>query len=240
MMQAEIRDLGLIGDQKTVAVLDRWGSILWYCPRRFDYASLFAALLDSDKGGVWDIQLPHAVATGRRYVGDSAILETSLSLQGHPFTITDCMPAGNSSPSGICRRFSIAPGDTKIDLSPSPNYARDSLKLEITGRGVCINGQHWLYASHPLSVNNQTASFKLPKGESGWAVLVDEAIEHPSASLLESWYNSTLSYWDEIVTRIHYEGPYVRQIADSLRALRLLTYAPNGGVIAVNRDPRPH
>jgi GH15 family glucan-1,4-alpha-glucosidase len=235
----EIRDLGLIGDQKTVAVLDRWGSILWYCPRRFDYASLFAALLDPNKGGVWNIQLPRAVATGRRYVGDSAILETSLSLQGQPFTITDWMPAGDSSPSGVCRRFSITPGDTKIDLSPAPNYAQDALKLEVAGQGVCVNGQHWLYASHPISVNNQIASFKLPKGESGWAMLVDGAIEHPSASLLESWYNSTLSYWDEIATRIHYEGPYVRQIANSLRALRLLTYAPNGGVIAAATTSLP-
>ncbi len=235
----EIRDLGLIGDQKTVAVLDRWGSILWYCPRRFDRASLFAALLDPNKGGVWDIQLPHAVATERRYVGDSAILETSLSLQGHPFTITDWMPAGDSSPSGICRRFSIAPCDTDIVISPAPNYAQDALELEVTGQGVCVNGQHWLYASHPIWVKDQTASFKVPKGECGWAVLVDEAIERPSASLLESWYDSTLSYWNKIATRIHYKGPYVRQIADSLRALRLLTYAPNGGVIAAATTSLP-
>lgn len=235
----EIRDLGLIGDQKTVAVLDRWGSVLWYCPRRFDYPSLCAALLDPDNGGVWHIRIPNAVATGRRYVQDSAILETSLSFKDQPFTITDWMPAGDCSPNGICRRFSTAPSDVQIVLSPAPGYARDALKFEVADQCVCINGEHWLHASHPISVNDRSVCFTLPKGESGWAVLVDGAVERPTASLLQSWYDSTLSYWNEIATRIHYEGPYIQQIADSLRALRLLTYAPNGGVIAAATTSLP-
>jgi GH15 family glucan-1,4-alpha-glucosidase len=234
-----IRDIGLVGDQRTVAVLDRVGSILWYCPGRFDYPSLFSALLDAEKGGVWQVQLPGAVSDSRGYIGDSAILETVLSADGQPFTITDWMPAGDGLPPGICRRFSAAPAETTVSLSPAPDYAREPVKLHQTRESVSINGRHWLYASHPLTVEEESVSFKLPRGESGWAVLVDQEIESPDGSLLDAWYASTLDYWRETASRIHYEGPYVEEIANSLRALRLLTYAENGGVIAAATTSLP-
>lgn len=235
----DIRDLGLIGDQKTVAVLDRSGAIVWYCPRRFDRPSLFAGLLDPEKGGIWHLRLTDAVADTRRYVGDSAILETSLTVEGQPFTITDWMPAGDGLPSGICRRFSEAPDRVTVILSPAPGYGTNPPRLETMGSSVCVNREHWLYASHPLTIQDETVSFELPKDEKGWAVLTDNPIERPSTSKLDSWYDATLRYWGEIASRIHYEGPYVKAVADSLRALRLLTYAPNGGVIAAATTSLP-
>lgn len=235
----EIRDLGLIGDQRTVAVVDRLGSILWYCPGRFDYPSLFAALLDPKKGGQWDVLLQDVVADSRHYEEDSAVLHTSLSVKGQPFTITDWMPAGDDLPGSICRRFSEAPGDATITLSPAPNYARDSARLKASDQCVCINDRHWLYASHPLIIQGSTVCFTLPKDESGWAVLANNFIDPPSLRQLEFWYVSTLQYWRNIASRIHYQGPYVKEVAASLRALRLLTYAPNGGVIAAATTSLP-
>ena len=43
----KIRDLALIGDQRTAAVINTTGEIVWYCPQRFDAPSIFASLLDS-------------------------------------------------------------------------------------------------------------------------------------------------------------------------------------------------
>lgn len=234
-----IRDLGLLGDQRTAAVVSRTGSILWYCPGRFDYPSLLGALLDPQKGGAWEVKLPHAVPHMRRYLEDSAILETSLKSKSGTLTLTDWMPAGEGLPKGICRCFSEAPDSTTIVLLPAPNYARDLVKLRTTDQGVCINDRYWFYASHPLTIRNNTVSFELPRGETGWAVLAEAFIERPDLRLLESWRRATLQYWREIAERIHYEGPYVRQVADSLRALRLLSYAPNGGVIAAATTSLP-
>jgi GH15 family glucan-1,4-alpha-glucosidase len=235
----DIRDIGLIGDQNTVAALGRGGSILWYCPGRFDGASLLAALLDPEKGGSWGVQVPGAAPDSRRYVGDSAILETSLSINGERFAITDWIPAGDDVPKGICRRFSEAPDNVTVVLSPAPNYAQDPVQLHPDDNGVCINGRHWLYASHPLTIRGDSVSFTLPKGETGWAMLADEAIGCRSDRQLQSWYDATLAYWGDIASRIHYEGPYVDAVAASLRALRLLTYAPNGGVIAAATTSLP-
>lgn len=235
----ELRDLGLVGDQRTAAAVSRYGSIVWYCPERFDYPFLLKALLDSRKGGSWELHLHGAVAEGRRYREDSAVLETSLSVNGEVFTVTDWMPAGDDLPRGICRRFSRAPQDTTVLLSPAPDYARSPVKLEGADEAVCINDRHWLYSSHPLVVTGNTVHFVLPQGEVGWAVLTDSVIDRPDASLLSSWQDATLEYWREVAQRIHYEGPYVREVADSLRALRLLSYSPNGGIIAAATTSLP-
>jgi hypothetical protein len=41
----------LIGDLHTVALVGTEGTIDWYCCPRFDSPSVFAAILDADRGG---------------------------------------------------------------------------------------------------------------------------------------------------------------------------------------------
>ncbi|MEV5267870.1 trehalase-like domain-containing protein, partial [Streptomyces werraensis] len=45
-----IADHGLIGDLRSVALVATDGTIDWYCAPRFDAPSVFAALLDADRG----------------------------------------------------------------------------------------------------------------------------------------------------------------------------------------------
>ena len=46
-----IADHGLIGDLQTAALVTDTGTIDWFCCPRFDSPSVFASLLDADKGG---------------------------------------------------------------------------------------------------------------------------------------------------------------------------------------------
>jgi GH15 family glucan-1,4-alpha-glucosidase len=237
--KVEIRDLGVIGDRRTAAMVTTTGSIVWYCPGRFDRPSLFAALLDLEKGGTWHLNLPFAQPLGRDYLEDSAVLETRLRLTGGDFTITDWMPLGEECPRGICRLFSPSPESISISLSPAPDYASASPNLQMTGGSVSINEKHWLYASHDLRVEGSAVRMVLPAGEEGWAVLTDKPIKQPSRDDLQSWLDITLGKWREIASRIKYYGPFEKQVAQSLRALRLMTYAPNGGVIAAATTSLP-
>ena len=61
----EIRDLAVIGDRRTAAVVGAAGEVVWYCPGRFDAPSLFAGLLDPAAGS-WRVDLPGSKPAGRR------------------------------------------------------------------------------------------------------------------------------------------------------------------------------
>jgi len=45
-----VAEHGLIGDLHSVALVGTDGTIDWYCCRRFDSPSVFAAILDADRG----------------------------------------------------------------------------------------------------------------------------------------------------------------------------------------------
>ena len=63
-------------------------------------------------------------------------------------------------------------------------------------------------------------------------VLSDRPLPMPSASDLDRWLAASLTRWHELAARTSFRGPYEREVADSMRALRLLTYAPTGGILA--------
>lgn len=230
----DIRELGLIGDRRTAALVTQQGDIVWYCPGRFDFPSLFAALLDLDKGGFWGIELPDATFSKRRYLEDSGVLETTLVTPSGELRITDWMPLGEDLPHGICRQLSAAPADLTLTLHPAPDYGRRTARLEPQGQGMQIDRQHYLYASHPLKIQNGQIHCQLPQGEAGWCLLLDRPLTEtdPTAPPLKFWLKDTLEQWRQITAHATYRGPYEAEVAASIRALRLLTFAENGGIIA--------
>ena len=49
-MSHPIEEYGLLSNCRTAALVSRHGSIDWFCPPRFDSASVFGALLGSPCG----------------------------------------------------------------------------------------------------------------------------------------------------------------------------------------------
>ncbi len=239
MHEPKIRDLAVIGDQRTAALITRGGDVLWYCPRRFDRPSLLAGLLDPARGGRWRVELPGASFSSRRYLADSGVLETRYRTPQGRWTLTDWMPRGEHVPSGICRRFSPAPSELAVFLQPAPDYARRAPDLAMQGDAVVINGAYYLYASSPLEIDGNTIRSVVPAGEGGWMLLANEAHVQPAPEDVEDWLEATLAAWRETASHAAYRGPYEKEVADSLRALRLLTFAENGAVIAAPTTSLP-
>lgn len=234
-----IHDLALIGDRRTAAIISTAAAVLWYCPERFDRPALLASLLDPDRGGAWTVDLAGSTPDTRSYREDSAVLDTTLRCPGGELVVSDWMPLGADSPRGICRMFSPAPTEFRVMLSPAPDYAARVPTLQSSATCVSIDNAQWLYASHPLTIAGATVMFCVPEGEVAWAVLADAPLTSVTGDAVRGWREETLDRWRGLSAQVTYRGPYEREVASSLRALRLLTYAPNGGVIAAATTSLP-
>jgi GH15 family glucan-1,4-alpha-glucosidase len=92
-MSKRIEDYGLIGNLVSAALVGRDGSIDWLCLPRFDSGACFAALLGGPEHGRWLIAPEDTSAlTSRRYVPDTAVIETRFETQEGAVTVTDFMP----------------------------------------------------------------------------------------------------------------------------------------------------
>jgi len=226
----------VIGDRRTAAIVTRAGEIAWFCPGRFDAPSLLGSLLDPDVGGAWRIELDGAGPAGRRYLGHSGVLETTL---GHPtarLSITDWMPLGEAGgPRGaICRRFTAAPAKLMMSLIPRPHDGRRIPYLRTDSEAaVVIDGRFRLQASHPASVESGKIVVHVPSGEPSWAVLCDGASAVPvDGEMIGAWQAATEESWRALASRSSYDGPFADAVRASLRALRLLTYEETGAIAA--------
>src|SRR5215213_7783072 len=63
-----ISDYGMIGDMRTAALVGVDGSIDWCCLPRFDSGSVFAALLDHERGGAWSVRPAGQWTSSQRYL----------------------------------------------------------------------------------------------------------------------------------------------------------------------------
>src|SRR3954454_14112527 len=89
-----IAEYALIGNCRTAALVSRSGSIDWYCPGQFDAPATFCRLLDAHRGGYLSVAPAGEVTSERRYLGESAILETVHRGDGFEVRVVDFMPIG--------------------------------------------------------------------------------------------------------------------------------------------------
>jgi GH15 family glucan-1,4-alpha-glucosidase len=134
-------DYGLIGNEKTGALISRHGSIDWACLPRFDSPSVFARLLDTPQGGYHAITPSWHYVSHQQYVPGTNVLTTFFEASHQvALIVTDFMPMGPPGTSiggdpRIIRRIVArgAPVDVRIEADPRFNYARSVPEWERNG-----------------------------------------------------------------------------------------------------------
>lgn len=90
-----IENYGIIGDLHTTALVGMDGSIDWLCLPHHDSPSVFAAILDSAKGGRFKVSpVGGEVTTKQLYWPDTNVLVTRFFTPDGVGEITDYMPIG--------------------------------------------------------------------------------------------------------------------------------------------------
>ena len=72
-----IGDYGIIGNMLSAALVSKDGSIDWCCLPRFDSPGVFAAILDPEKGGSFQIRPAAGFESRQTYSPDTNILQTT-------------------------------------------------------------------------------------------------------------------------------------------------------------------
>src|SRR6476620_4307008 len=87
-----VADHGLIGDLHSVALVGTDGTIDWYCCPSFDAPSVFAAVLDADRGGSFQLSAAVPARTKQFYFPDTNVLITRFLTEAAVGEIQDFMP----------------------------------------------------------------------------------------------------------------------------------------------------
>ena len=145
MSYKAIEDYGVIGDLHTVALVGIDGSIDWCCLPHFDSPSVFASVLDDEKGGYFKITALSPERCKQLYLPDTNVLITRFYCADGIAELIDFMPIEGRSlvyaPPNyhqIIRRVSTVAGRVRFRLEcfPAFNYARDKHEIHPFPQGA--------------------------------------------------------------------------------------------------------
>ena len=256
-MSLRIEDYGLIGDTHTAALVGRDGSIDWLCLPRFDSAACFAHLLGKTNHGFWRIApaaspLPGEgeplLATRRRYVDDTLVLETEFDLPEGTVRISDCMPIREDNPT-VVRLVLCLSGrvDMRMDLEIRFEYGSIVPWVRtVDGQLVAIAGPDGLAMWTTVPTRGESmrtvAEFSVREGQQIPFVLTyfpsHGEVARPVAAQFA--IEETKRWWQEWADLSNFEPHEWRDaVVRSLITLKALTYAPTGGIIAAATTSLP-
>ena len=235
---------GVIGDQGTAALVADDGTVDFMCWPGFDGPTVFAALLDPERGGAWTVA-PTLDGARRRqmYLPDTNVLITRFSSPEGVGEIVDFMPF--PEPGGqprLVRRVRAVRGTVCFGLRCAPrlDYARGETRAEagpdgaVLFRATGVDTALCLTGSVPLHAEGgaATADFELEPGEMADFVLLDADVAWPGPGDIERSFQACVAHWHGWSNRSTYKGRWREAVTRSALVLKLLTSRHHGSVAA--------
>ncbi|HET8931467.1 MAG TPA: glycoside hydrolase family 15 protein [Acidimicrobiales bacterium] len=255
MLQAPIAAHAVIGDGRATALVDRGGTIDWLVMPEDERIAIFSTLVDADAGGSFTLA-PVAdadVVSERRYVGASAVLQTTFTTESGSVTVTDScnLHGGALLPwVEVARRVTGNAGrvilawelSTGIHLGrPRCTFAEHHGILQ-TERGGLRVGVSAFDAGDPRpGTDHVGAAFEVAGGDASLVTLVavvDEPLVAPDRAEIERRVDRTVQSWQEWADDITYDGPWQREVRRSAQTLELAIH-PSGSILAAPTTSLP-
>ena len=251
---APIEDYAVIGDGRTVALVARDGAIDWLCLPNIDSPSVFAAVLDADKGGSFELQPTEPFTASRRYLPDTNILETTFRTASGVARVVDALtlPDEYLAPmrelvrvvegvSGTVRmRWRVAPRFSYGSAAPRFEAGAGFPIATYASEAVAIC--HWTGGTAAVGAEAVEGVFEARVGIRATLVLASaycEPVVLPSRARAEARLDNTARFWREWIGSRSYEGGWAEAVRRSALALKLLIFAPSGACAAAPTTSLP-
>ncbi|HEX6164318.1 MAG TPA: trehalase-like domain-containing protein, partial [Vicinamibacterales bacterium] len=151
---------GAIGNGRVIGLVGPDTSIDWLCLPRFDSPSVFARLLDRERGGAWSFEPVDGWRSRAAYVRNTNVMRTEIEAADGRFEIYDFAPRTMSgmhieAPVEICRLLVPLAGTPRVRVrfDPRPDYARAKVEVVPAPHGIeVVGGPLRLYLSTNVPV----------------------------------------------------------------------------------------
>jgi len=251
-----IGDHGLIGDLQTAALVSTDGCIDFFCAPRFDSPSVFAALLDADRGGHYRIAPDRDDYVSKQlYFPDTAILITRFMTPDGVGEVHDFMPVAGPRATDrhrLVRQLRVVRGTMRfrIDLQPRFDYGRKPHKLELTEHGAVFQTGGAELTLHGVATPDETLENQgialerrgeglhwtrtLSEGQTGGVVLewMGGTPRRFTPGEVQELTDHTARFWRDWLHKSTYTGRWRDVVARSAMTLKLMTYRPTGAIVA--------
>lgn len=253
-----IAEHGLIGDLRSVALVGSNGTIDWYCCSRFDAPSVFASLLDAERGGCFELTATVPARTKQFYFPDTNVLITRFFTEEGVGEVQDFMPVRETdtalgSEAGrhrLIRRLLCVRGTVpfRVRVAPRFTYGSDPHTVRILGDVTVFESAGLslaLTSTVPLERDglDARAEFKLAEGEAAVFALDqvgDDVVPRGCARTeAEQEFADTVAYWRRWLHGSRYRGRWREMVHRSALTLKLLTFLPTGAIVAAPTTSLP-
>lgn len=237
---------GVIGNCKSAALISEQGNIEWACLPSFDSSSIFAKLLDDEKGGSFNITVKNLLSVKQSYVSRTNILLTRFKSETGIFEIHDFMPRYESqdngskySPPDIVRCFKHIDGEPEFAFNYNPRleYAKFQTKNILEENYIKSTTQQgaydslYLYSSFSLNAILNSTPVRLTKDEfcliSYNQKLLDQNVRRAYLKM-----ERTKVYWLNWTEKTTSFKKYEDEIVRSALTLKMLSFDKSGAILA--------
>jgi GH15 family glucan-1,4-alpha-glucosidase len=248
MSYKPIENYGVIGDLNTVALVGNDGSIDFMAFPHFNSPTIFAALLDSKKGGRFCISPSVKGARHKQlYLPNTNVLLTRFLFQEGVAELSDFMPVQKQLRAHrLVRRIKTVKGSIhyRMVCEPRFDYGRAEHRAKKVQGGVSFVSEE----SNPISLILRTdapvrlhegaavSEFTLHAGETLSFVLEETQSSNSSLSKSSTFvsesFKETVNFWRDWIGKSTYSGRWRETVNRSALILKLLTSKPHGSIVA--------
>jgi GH15 family glucan-1,4-alpha-glucosidase len=239
-------DLGLIGNSRASALVDRQASIVWWCYPYFDSDPVCCSLLQSDEQaashGEIGVELDNAVKTEQQYERNSAILISRITdSAGNSIEVIDFAPRFYDhgrmfAPAMLVRIIRRTAGRPRIRLRvrPAVDYGAQRADSRCGAHHISYTGM-----SQSMRVTTDASVVSVVDERSFFlhnsvSLLMgpDETVDGAPHEVARSFYEKTQSYWHRWARNLAIPFEWQQVVIRAAITLKLNAFDDSGAIVA--------